>query len=150
MKGYDLHMTISRTTPAHNPRTRAIPIYLRGTSKPIGRVIGGTFEKVIQGRKHLLRTPPALGFDLSTLEDAERAGATHVAVPDSETGRVYRAAIADVRRNGFDVVRGYGRQIALPLSAYSVDGQPPAVRPGQPATNQERKELQLGLFGGVA
>ena len=143
-------MTIPRTTAAHNPRARAIPIFLRGTDKVIGRVTGGTFEKTIQGSKHLLRTPTALGFDVSTLEDAERAGAAAVAVTDSETGRVYRADIADIRRYGFSVVRGFGRQIALPLSAYSVDGDPPAVRPGQPATNQERKEAQLALFGGAA
>ena len=142
-------MTIPRTPTAYNPRARAIPIYLRGTQKVIGRVIGHTFEKSIQGRKHLLRTPPALGFDLSTLEDAERAGATAVAVTDSETGRVYRADIATIRRNGFPVVRGFGRQIALPLSAYSVDGDPPAVRVGEPMTNQERKEAQLSLFGGA-
>jgi len=143
-------MTIPRTPTAYNPRARAIPIYLRGTQKVIGRVIGGTFAKVIQGSRHLLRTPAALGFDLSTLEDAERAGATHVAVTDSESGRTYRAPIATIRRYGFPVARGFGRQIALPLSAYSVDGDPPAVRPGQPATNQERKEAQLALFGGGA
>ena len=143
-------MTIPRTPTAYNPRARAIPIYLRGTQKVIGRVIGGTFEKVIQGSRHLLRTPAALGFDLSTLEDAERAGAVDVAVTDSDTGRVYRADIATIRRYGFPVLRGHGRQIALPLSAYSVDGDPPAVRPGQPATNQERKEAQLALFGGGA
>lgn len=142
-------MTIPRTPTAYNPRARAIPIYLRGTQKVIGRVIGHTFEKSIQGRKHLLRTPPALGFDLSTLEDAERAGATAVAVTDSETGRVYRADIATIRRFGFPVVRGHGRQIALPLSAYSVDGQPPAVRVGEPMTNQERKAAQMALFGGA-
>lgn len=142
--------TLSQSTPAHKTQTRAIPIYLRGTAKPIGIVRGAVFEKTIQGSRHLLRTPAALGFDVSTLEDAERAGASHVAVTDSETGRVYRAAIADIRRNGFPVVRGFGRQIALPLAAYSVDGQPPAVRPGQPATNTERKEAQLALFGGAA
>ena len=143
-------MTIPRTPTAYNPRARAIPIYLRGTQKVIGRVIGHTFEKSIQGRKHLLRTPPALGFDLSTLEDAERAGATAVAVTDSETGRVYRQTIETIRRYGFPVTRGHGRQWALALDHYSVDDQQPDAERRAAATNQQRKELQLGLFGGVA
>lgn len=127
----------------------AVPVYLRGTEKPIGTVRGQTFYKTIQGSKHLLRHPPALAFDLSTLEDAERAGATHVAVTDSETGRTYRAAIATIRRDGFPVVRGFGKQIALPLASYSVDGQQPEAERAA-ATNQGRKDLQLGLFGGAA
>ena len=142
--------SLPRTTATNKTHTRAIPIFLRGTNKTIGRVIGHTFEKVIQGSRHLLRTPAALGFDLSTLEDAERAGAVDVAVTDSDTGRVYRADIATIRRYGFPVLRGHGRQIALPLSAYSVDGQPPAVRVGEPMTNQERKAAQMALFGGAA
>ena len=145
-------MSISQSTPTHNPQHRgaAIPIYLRGTTKPIGRVSGQWFEKTVTGSKHFLRVPmPALGFDLSTLEDAERAGAVFVAVTDSESGRTYRQRIETIRRYGFNVTRGFGRQIALPLAAYGVDGKPPEAPPGEmPRTNAERKEAQLGLFGG--
>jgi len=144
--------TISRQTPAGNTQHRGagVPIYLRGTSKPIGRVNAGWFEKTVTGSKHFLRVPmPALGFDLSTLEDAERAGAVFVAVTDSETGRIYRQRIETIRRYGFPVTRGFGRQIALPLAAYAIDGQPPETPPGEaPRTNTERKEAQLSLFGG--
>ena len=79
--------TLSHCAPAHNPQSRRAPvaIFLRGTTKPVGRVIGNRFEKTITGSKHLLRVPmPALGFDLSTLEDAERAGAVYVAVTDTD------------------------------------------------------------------
>ena len=84
------------------------------------------------------------------ISEAERAGASHVSVTDSETGRTYCAPIDDVRRFGFPVVRGHGRQVALPLDRYSVDGEPPEAERRAAATNQERKELQLGLFGGAA
>lgn len=144
--------SISQPTPARNPRHRAAatPIYLRGTSKPIGCVAGIWFEKTITGSKHLLRVPmQALGFDLSTLEDAERAGAVFVAVTDSETGRTYRQRIATIRRYGFEVTRGFGRQIALPLAAYAIDGKPPQSPPGEPATNKERQDAELALFGGA-
>lgn len=144
--------TIPSVDLAHKPQHRgaAVPVYLRGTTKPVGRVAGIWFEKTIQGSKHLLRVPmPALGFDLSTLEDAERAGAVAVAVTDSETGRTYRQRIETIRRYGFPVTRGFGRQIALPLAAYAIDGKPPEAPPGEmPKTNQERKEAQLSLFGG--
>ena len=143
---------ISQPQTTDNPQHRgaAVPIYLRGTTKPVGRVSGIWFEKTIQGSKHLLRVPTlALAFDVSTLEDAAAAGAVGVAVTDTETGRVYRQRIATILQHGFDVRRGFGRQVALPLTAYAIDGKPPAVPPGEPATNQERKDAQLALFGGA-
>lgn len=49
---------------------------------------------------------------------------------------------------GFPVVRGHGRQVALSLDRYSVNGEPPTAERRAAASNQERKELQLGLFAG--
>ena len=144
--------SLSRTDLARNPQHRgqSVPIYLRGTTKPVGTVSGIWFQKTIQGSKHLLRVPMlSLAFDVSTLEDAAAAGATFVAVTDTESGRIYRQRITTILQHGFDVRRGFGRQKALPLTAYSIDGRPPAVPPGEPQTNAERKEAQLSLFGGA-
>lgn len=144
--------SLSQLNTTNKPQHRgaAVPIYLRGTTKPVGRVSGIWFEKTIQGSKHLLRVPMlALAFDVSTLEDAAAAGATAVAVTDSENGRIYRQRITTILQHGFEVRRGFGRQLALPLTAYSIDGRAPAVPPGEPVTNQERKEAQLSLFGGA-
>lgn len=139
-----------KTSDKPQHRGAVVSIYLRGTTRPIGTVSGIWFEKTIQGSKHLLRVPThALAFDVSTLEDAAAAGATAVAVTDLETGRVYRQRIATILQYGFDVRRGFGRQVALPLTAYAIDGKPPAVPPGEPASNAERKEAQLSLFGGA-
>lgn len=128
----------------------AIPVYLSGGQKPIGFVRGRTFCKSIQGSKHLLRRPPALAFDVSSLDAAERAGAVDVAVTDGETGRIYRASIADIRRYGFTLTRGHGYQVALPLDRYSVDGAQPDAERRAADSNRERLALQLGLFGGAA
>ena len=144
--------SLSQLNTTNKPQHRgaAVPIYLRGTTKPVGRVSGIWFEKTIQGSKHLLRVPMlALAFDVSTLEDAAAAGATAVAVTDSENGRIYRQRITTILQHGFEVRRGFGRQVALPLTAYAIDGKPPAVPPGEPASNAERKEAQLSLFGGA-
>lgn len=135
------------------PQSRAAnkptPIYLPGRDKPIGYVSGGMFRKTIVGSRHMLRRPTAIGFEQCTLDDAEKAGATHVSITDSETGRTYCAPIATVRRYGFPVVRGHGRQIALALDYYSIDGATPIAEQRAAATNQERKDLQMGLFGGA-
>jgi len=126
-----------------------VPIYIPGRDKPIGYVNGRFFRKSIAGSRHMLRSPKAIAFDVCTLDDAQRAGATDVSVTDSETGRTYCAPIDDVRRYGFTVARGHGRQVALTLDRYSVDGAQPDAERRAAATNQERKDLQLGLFGGA-
>jgi len=122
------------------------PIYVSGRDKPIGYVSGRTFFKTITGSKHLLQRPKAIAFDRSTLDDAERAGATQVSVRDVETGSIYIAPIADIRRFGFPVLRGYGNQVALSLDYYAINGQPPAAAQRAAETNKAIAELQLGLF----
>ena len=139
-----------KTSDKTQHRGAVVPIYLRGTTKPVGRVDGIWFIKSVRASVHFLRVPMhALAFDVSTLEDAAAAGATAVAVTDLETGRVYRQRIATILQHGFEVRRGFGRQVALPLASYGIDGKAPAVPPGEPATNAERKEAQMSLFGGA-
>ncbi len=121
-----------------HPTQKTTPIY--SGARVIGKVTGDVFTKTITGSLHMLRQPPALAFDVSTLEDAERAGAVHVQVTDRETGKVYRAPLALVRSAGFPVNRGYGAQWALTLPYWSVDGQPPRMTPAKtkPAAKQPR------------
>jgi hypothetical protein len=123
------------------------PVYLPDGKTVVGYVRSGRFHKTICGSRHFLQRPYALGFDVSTLDQAQAAGAFIVVVLDSETGKTYTASIDDIRRRGFVVQRGYGRQIALPLSAYSVSGDEPK---SLVAIKAEPKHLQLGLFGSAA
>jgi hypothetical protein len=106
---------------------------IRAGGRIVGHVSSDTFRKTISGSKHLLRKPAAIAFDLSTLDDAEAAGAVFAEVTDRETGRAWRASIAHIRRRGFDVNRGHGRQVALVLSEWRTGDEP--------ATEQ------LSLFG---
>jgi len=94
----------------------------------VGEVRGATFYKNLSASKHFLRFPPAIAFDVSTLIDAERAGAQFVQVTDTETGRVFRQSIAIIRANGFRVARGHGEQIALALDAWTRDTEPLATQ----------------------
>jgi hypothetical protein len=121
------------------------PIYANG--RVIGRVVGDTFHKSITGSRHLLRTPRAICFDRSTLHDAAAAGATRVEIYDSESRTTYTATLATIDAYSFPVRRGHGDQVGVALVYWSVNGAPPVAEQRAAATNQEREELQLSLFG---
>jgi hypothetical protein len=89
--------------------------------KPVARLCGRTLCKVVKGSVHQLRKPPAWAIDAAVLEQARRDGALVVEVLDTETGVTYWAAISAFRRWGFDVDRGCGRQIALPLARWQLE-----------------------------
>ncbi len=101
---------------------RLIPVYVG--KKTIGHVKGDTFHKVIKGSRHMLRRPKAIAFDVSTLHDAQDAGARYVEVKDSETGKAYKAAMSTVWAKGWEFNRGYGRQWGVPICEWNKDNQP--------------------------
>jgi hypothetical protein len=139
---------------AQPPRaTRHTPIYAPGRRHPIGHVVGGAFVKYIAFSKHTLRQPRAIAFDASTLDDAERAGASVAEIHDTETGAVYTATIATIRRGGFPVRRGFGNQWALTLEHWSRNGAPSEAEhqaQTQAAKANAAAWRQAGLFGGGA
>ena len=102
---------------------------IRANSKIIGYVERETFYKNLIASKHFLRVPRAIGFDVSSLTDAENAGARFVQITDTESGRVFRQSIATIRAKGFRVARGYGEQIALALGFWNRDDDDNAPRP---------------------
>lgn len=93
------------------------PIYAGG--RVVGQVVGGVFRKAVKASVHFLRRPPAIAFDLDSLRAAERAGAVRVEVTDTETGKVYRALLAEVLERGFSLNRGHGAQVALVLGMWN-------------------------------
>jgi hypothetical protein len=110
-----------------------IPIYANDTRRCVGAVKGDIFRKRFKFSTGALHRPPALAFDVVSLQQAEAAGASQVEVVDIETGKIYQAPIALVWSKGFPINRGYGDQIALRLREWRIEGQP----------------AQLGLFGGA-
>lgn len=102
----------------------------------VGHVIGDVFVKRVRERDHMLRVPPAWCCDVAALQQAERAGAVYVRLDATDTGRVWTVPLrAFYGDRAFTVSRGYGAQVALPLSAWTVS------RPGEPVVRQ------LSLFG---
>jgi len=88
----------------------------------VGEVREGVFYKRLRA-SHFLRTPPAIAFDVSTLREAERAGACYVEITDLESGRVYWAAISTIWERGFPVNRGHGEQWGLALGKWGHKGE---------------------------
>jgi hypothetical protein len=143
MKGfYIMHQTPTRRNTRGKSST---PIYIG--QRAIGAVIGDCFHKSILGSKHILKRPRAIAFDRSTLRDAQAAGATCAAILDRETGTTYTISFETIDAHSFSVFRGHGDQIAVTLDRWSINGATPAAQASVAQTNQERKELQLGLFG---
>ena len=144
---------IAQAEPRFKPqyaRTRAqaqsTPIYCNG--KPVGRVEGGVFRKAVHSsRGHLLHTPPAIAFDVSTLRDAAAAGATRVEVFDADTHRTFTATLETIWAHQFPVPRGHGNQVVLHLDYWSISGETPAAERRAAETNAERVALQMGLWG---
>ena len=105
-----------------NVLNHSTPIYVG--SKVVGQVCTEIFYKSIIGSKHLLRKPPAIAFDISSLNDSERAGAMWIEVKDNESGNIFKATIQQVREQGFKLNRGFGDQIALPLEYWQRNNNP--------------------------
>ncbi len=94
--------------------TNKNPIPVFNTS---GRVVGGIYGDVLYKnaqRHHMLQRPAAWAWDVHIIDNAEWFGARFTEVECD--GRVWRASLADFRRHGVRVNRGYGEQIALPLA----------------------------------
>jgi hypothetical protein len=89
-------------------------------SKVVGKVVGETFQKTIHGSKHFLRTPPAIALDFQSLIEAEKAGARKIQIFDLESQKTYHASIEHIRRVGFELNRGFGKQLALSLDEWIV------------------------------
>ena len=95
-------------------------IAIKASKKVVGTVAGHVFFKSIYGSRHFLRRPPAIAFDVQSLADATRAGAVVVVVTDMETGTTYTSSIPYVYKAGFSINRGFGNQIALPMSKWEI------------------------------
>lgn len=101
------------------------PIYV-GT-RVVGGVKDDTFFKSIR-KNHFLQIPPAIAFDIGSLEQAEHAGAVKVQVTDGDTGKVYRSSISHIRKHGKRFNRGHGDQIFLVLEGWTKKSKPRVIQ----------------------
>ncbi len=111
--------------PQYSTTVRAIPVR-RADGRIVGELAGDVLRKTAK-REHQLREPAAWAWDAAILEAAERGGAHFTEIECD--GRIWRATLADFRRYGFPVNRGYGDQRGLALTYWHVRrvGEPPAA-----------------------
>lgn len=108
--------------------SNSTPVYIG--SKIVGAVQGDVFRKTIAGSKHLLRKPLAIAISTDALSQAERFGATRIEVFDREAKVMYCSTIAHLREGGFALDRGFGRQVALPLTGWVSSKPDDVTQPG--------------------
>jgi|GEM_PF-663951 len=122
---------------AKHANSQSAPIH-RSDGRIVGEVRDGVFQKHVRGSVHFLREPRAVGFDVSALRDAERAGAKSILIFDDETGAEYRTSFRHFWRKSFSVQRGHGDQRAMRLTEFNKPDEPDEPRaflskPTQPA-----------------
>ena len=88
-----------------------------------GRVVAsvdraGTLSKRVSGARHMLRKPPAWCFDVVVLEQAAAVGCWRLEVTDTDTDKIYTCTLAEFRAGAFELNRGFGAQLALPLERW--------------------------------
>lgn len=98
--------------------------------KIVGEVINNVFSKRVHSSRHFLRKPPSIAFDIETIEQAKSKGATEVEITDLDTGRIYRISLERLLEKGFKIDRGFGLQLALPLSYWQIEEAPEKKQPG--------------------
>ena len=106
-----------------------------------GTVRGSVWCKTVRQSQRMLRKPPAWALDVADLDLAEAAGARWVALMEQERGITYRAPIERVRAKGIALDRGYGRQLALSLGHWLIDGQEP-----EPESERKAEPVQAVLL----
>jgi hypothetical protein len=121
-------------------------LYVAGRDKPVATVAGEALKKFIRP-EHFLRKPAAIAFDEGVLREAARLGAVRVEVLCSD-GRTFTCSMADYRTHGWTLDRGFGKQWALALEHWSINGAPSVMQAREAL--DEAKRSQLSLFDAVA
>jgi hypothetical protein len=95
--------------------------YFNADGKPVASLCGHTLRKRVRSSLHQLRQPPAWAFDVSILEAARQDGAQVVEVVDTESRKIYRAPLIAFFLHGTRIDRGFGQQLALPLTFWRIE-----------------------------
>lgn len=106
-----------------------------------GRFVAGgsVWAKTVRASVHMLRRPvPSWAVDKDDALAAWAAGVTWLRIDDAETQRRYWVTLATLLHDGALFDRGFGPQLALPLTAWHVGETAP-----------KPLSVQLGLFEGV-
>lgn len=92
-------------------------------------------------------------MDSCVLDQAEAKGCAYFRVYDQDTNTTYQADLATFKAHGFDVNRGFGKQVALTFAFWSIIGPDGTVTPKtepKPINPKTDSTGDLFAFGEVA
>lgn len=115
----------------YSTRARGRQLLYDARGRRVASVAGGVLRKTIHGQRHILRNPPAIAFDVAIVDAAQQAGATEVEVTDSDSGRQFWCTLSAFREHAFELNRGFGCQLALPLTRWVIRASDQADLPRQ-------------------
>lgn len=109
-------------------------LYMQGRAvvvddRRLGEVRGKFYYRQLYGSRHFLHKPSGIAFLIASLDIAESLGASIAVVLDRESGIAYRASIADIKRLGVRVSRGYGLQLALTFEHWQAEAPAASALP---------------------
>lgn len=96
------------------------PIYAQN-GRIVARADCCRMQKVIQGSKHFLRTPPAIAFDVFCINQAKKMNLKEIHVLDSETRTLYIVDMETFLAKSLQLNRGFGEQMALTMEYWKVE-----------------------------
>lgn len=96
---------------------------IKVNGRTVGQVIGADYVKDIKN-KHMLTNPEAIANDIQALHDAEYAGALYCVFTNTDTGIIYRAAIAKIWDMGKQINLGWGLQQMLTVQNWNQTRDP--------------------------
>src|SRR5690242_5402210 len=82
-----------------------------------------TLRRTLDGSRHLLRQPAAIAFDAGEY-DRYRAEFDRLEVFNRETGDMFTTDASTFDRGRLSFDRGFGRQYALVLDKWFINGEP--------------------------
>ena len=96
---------------------------IKVSGRTVGQVIGNEFVKDFTNA-HMLKNPVAIANDIQALHDAERAGGEYCKFTNTDTGIIYRAAIAKIWDMGKQINLGWGLQQMLTVQNWNQSVDP--------------------------
>lgn len=89
-----------------------------------GQVLNGVFCWT-GTEKHVLRHPPALALETGVIRQLEALQVHTLQFTRRDTGEVFRTAFAHFTERAFQLNRGFGEQLALPLAGWTRKSKAP-------------------------
>jgi hypothetical protein len=95
------------------------PVF-NAAGKVIGKIVNNELVKIVDSRIHMLRKPPAWGYDTVIIDQARWANVITLKIVDKVTGITYQVSLVDFQKFCKEFDRGFGKQLFLTLNKWNL------------------------------